>query len=94
MQPELVVIQHTDCGMARLAAPPIQQQVAQRLGLSDDEVAAMAVTDPTATVRADIQRLRQAPGAPDALVVTGLAYHVANSTIDEVVPAASLRATT
>ena len=49
MQPELVVIHHTDCGMARLATPTIQQQVAERLQLSVDEVAAMAITDPTTT---------------------------------------------
>ncbi len=93
MQPELVVMHHTDCGMARLANPPIQQQVAKRLGLSDDEVAAMAVTDPTRTVQADIERLRQTPGTPDALIVTGLVYDVGTGTIDQVVPAAPLRTT-
>jgi carbonic anhydrase len=94
MQPELVVMHHTDCGMARLASPPIQQQVAKRLGLSDDEVAAMAVTDPAASVQADIERLRQGPGTPDALVVTGLVYDVGTGTIDQVVAPAPLRATT
>ena len=94
MQPELVVIHHTDCGMARLAKPPIQQQVAQQLGLSDDEVAAMAVTDPAVTVQADIERLRQTPGAPDTLVVTGLVYDVSDGTIEQVVSPAPLRATT
>ena len=73
---QLVVIHHTDCGTARLASPPIQQQVAQRLSLSEDEVAAMAVTDPARTVQADIERLRCTPGTPDALVVTGLVYDV------------------
>ncbi len=94
MQPELVVIHHTDCGMGRLASPPIQQQVAKRLGLSDDEVSAMAVTDPTKTVQADIERLRHTPGTPDALIVTGLVYDVGNGTIGQVVPPAPLRATT
>jgi carbonic anhydrase len=93
-QSQLVVIHHTDCGMARLANPPIQQQVAKRLGLSDDEVAAMAVIDPTKTVQADIERLRQTPGTPDALIVTGLVYDVETGTIDQVVPPAPLRATT
>ncbi len=92
-QPQLVVIHHTDCGLGRLANPPIQQQVAKRLGLSDDEVAAMAVTDPTNTVQADIERLRHTPGTPDALIVTGLVYDVGTGTIDQVVPPAPLRAT-
>ncbi len=91
--PELVVIHHTDCGMARLANPPIQHQVARRLGLSNAEVAAMAVTDPIATVQADIERLRQAPGAPDALIVSGLVYDVGTGAMSQVVPAVALRAT-
>lgn len=90
----LAVIHHTDCGMARLADSTIQQQVAKRLGLSTDEVAAMAITDPTTSVRDEIERLRQTTGTPDQLVVTGLVYDVADGTITEVVPSAPLRVTT
>ena len=93
-QLQLVVIHHTDCAMGRLANPPIQQQVAKRLSLSDDEVAAMAVTDPTRTVQDDIERLRQIPGTRDALIANGLVYDVAAGKIDQVVPPAPLRATT
>lgn len=92
--PGLVVIHHTDCGMARLADPTVQKQVAERLGLTTDEVAGMAITDPTKSVRDDIERLRNTPGTPDQLVVTGLVYDVADGTITEVVPSAPLRATT
>ncbi len=93
-QLQLVVIHHNDCGMARLANPAIQQQVAKRLSLSDDEVAAMAVTDPARTVQADIERLRRTPGTPDALIVAGLVYDLGTGTIDQVAPLAPLRATT
>jgi carbonic anhydrase len=94
MQLELVVVHHTDCGMARLANPAIQQQAAERLGLSVDEVAAMAITDPAKSVQDDIERLRQTPGTPDQLVVSGFVYDVKNGTINQVVPPAPLRATT
>ncbi len=94
MQPELVIMHHTDCGMSRLANPTIQEQVASRLGLSMDDVAALAITDPTKSVQEDIERLRQAPGAPDELVVSGLVYDVSNGTLNEVVPPVPLRATT
>ena len=93
MQPELVVIHHTDCGMSRLANPAIQQQVANRLGISADEVEAMAITDPSATVQDDIELLRATPGAPDQLVVSGFVYDVSNGTLSHVVPSAPLRAT-
>ena len=93
-RPELVVIHHNDCGMSRLANPAIQEQVAKRLGLSVDEVAAMAITDPTKSVQDDVERLRQTPGTPDQLVVSGFVYDVRNGTIDQIVPPAPLRATT
>ncbi len=94
MQPELVVMHHTDCGMSRLANPAIQEQVATRLGLSIDEVAAMAITDPARTVQDDIERLRTTPGTPDQLIVSGFVYDVKNGRINQVVPSAPLRAIT
>ena len=93
-QLHLVVVHHTNCGMARLAKPPIQQEVAKRLSLSDNEVAAMAVTDPRSTVRADIERLRHLPGTLDTLIVTGLVYDVETGTIEQVLSPSPLRATT
>ena len=93
-QPELVVIHHTDCGMSRLVNPAIQEQVATRLGLGMEEVAAMAVTDPAKTVQDDVERLRNTPGTPDQLIVSGFVYDVSSGTINQVVPSAPLRATT
>ncbi len=94
MQPELVVMHHTDCGMSRLANPAIQEQVAKRLGLSVDEVAAMAINDPATSVQDDIKRLRYTPGTPAQLVVSGFVYDVSNGKINQVVPPAPLRTTT
>ena len=45
-QLELVVIHHSDCGMSRLVNPAMQEQLAAKLGVSIDEVAGMAITDP------------------------------------------------
>ena len=92
MQPELVIIHHTDCGMSRLANPTIRGQVAKRLNLGVDEVAAMAISDPTASVRSDVERLRHTLGTPDQLVVSGFVYDVRDGTINQVVPPAPLRA--
>jgi carbonic anhydrase len=92
MRLELVVVHHTDCGMARLADPAVQQQAAQRLGLTVEEVADMAITDPAASVREAIERLRATPGTPDQMVVSGLVYNVAEGTVEQVVPPAPLRA--
>jgi carbonic anhydrase len=71
MQPELIVMHHTDCGMCRLANAAIQRQVAERLGVGVDEAKAMAIIDPTASVQDDIEQLRQTPETPDHLIVSG-----------------------
>ena len=94
MQPELVIMHHTDCGMSRLGNRDIKEQVAKRPGLDVDEVAAMAITDPAKTVQDDVDRLRNTPGTPDQLVVSGFVYDVSSGTINQVVPPAPLRATT
>ena len=94
MQPELIVMHHTDCGMCRLANAAIQRQVAERLGVGVDEATAMAITDPTSSVQDDIEQLRQTPEMPDQLIVSGFVYDVKNGTINQVAPPAPLRTTT
>ena len=91
MTPQLVLIQHTDCGVSRLANPAVGGQVATKLGIGIDEVAAMAITDPGTSVGDDVERLRHTPGTPDQLVVSGFVYDVSNGIINEVVPPAPLR---
>jgi carbonic anhydrase len=87
---ELILIRHTNCGMARLAGPPVQQDVANRLGVSEEEVAALAMTDEAAAVRADIERLRSMERVPDGLVVSGHVYDVTTGLLQEVVPPVKL----
>lgn len=87
---ELILIRHTNCGMARLAGPPVQQDVAARLGLSEEKVAALAVTDEAATVRADVEQLRSLDRLPDGLVVSGHVYDVATGQLEEIVAPTTL----
>ena len=94
MQPELIVMHHTDCGMCRLANAAIQRQVAERLGVGVDEAKAMAIIDPTASVQDDIEQLRQTPETPDQLIVSGFVYDVKNGTLNQVAPPAPLRSST
>jgi carbonic anhydrase len=87
---ELILVRHTNCGMVRLAGPPVQQDVAERLGVPEEEVAALAVTDVAATVRADVERLRAMERLPDGLVVSGHVYNVATGVLEEIVPPTTL----
>lgn len=88
---ELIVVHHTNCGMARLEDPEIRTKVAERLGLDGDQVKAMAITDPAASVGASIGALRDSRAAPDQMLVSGYVYDVADGSLTEVVPPAPLR---
>ncbi len=83
-QPELLIVHHTDCGTALLAEPDAQKVMAERLGIEPDEVEAMAVVDPAESLRVDIERLRDTPGVPDQLVVSGFVYDVTNGLVSQV----------
>jgi len=82
--PEVVVVHHTDCGMARLADPQTQRALAERLAVEPSQVAALAVPDPYESVQADVERVRNAPGASESLVVAGFVYDVKTGLLVEV----------
>lgn len=86
----LVVIQHTDCGMARLAGdPPL---LAHYFQIPEAELKAKAVADPRAAVAADVALLRTIPALPADWLISGLVYNVATGLAEVVVPAAQIRA--
>jgi carbonic anhydrase len=86
---ELVLLQHTDCGMTRLTGYP--DMLSDYLGVSAQELPARFVTDPRQGVAADVDVLRGNPALPGSLVVSGLVYDVATGGVETVVPAAPLR---
>ncbi len=85
----LIVLQHTDCGITRLAGDP--DMLADYFEISKEELKAKAVTDPQAAVAADVAVLRATPALPGEWLVSGLVYNVATGLIDIVVPPAPLR---
>ncbi|MFJ8627031.1 carbonic anhydrase [Kitasatospora sp. NPDC093550] len=54
---DVAVVHHTQCGTGMLSEPAFRHDFADRTGLSDRELAARAVTDPTETVRMDVAKL-------------------------------------
>jgi carbonic anhydrase len=87
----LIVLQHTDCGITRLAGDP--DMLTNYFEISKEELAAKAVTDPRAAVTADVAMLRTIPALPGDWLVSGLVYNVATGLIDIVVPPVPLRET-
>jgi carbonic anhydrase len=79
----LVVLQHTDCGITRLAREP--DHLAPYFGVTPDKLDAKAVLDPYAAVQVDVAALKAASALPEGSTVTGLVYDVATGRAEVVV---------
>ncbi len=85
----LVVLQHTNCGITRMAQAP--DRLAPYFGIAPDELEAKAVMDPYASVKVDIAALKADPALPDGSTASGLVYDVATGRVEIVVPPTLLR---
>ena len=81
----LVVLQHTDCGIKRLADYP--EQLAEYFEIPASDLQGKAVRDPYAAVRIDVDIARRA--LPPSLLVSGVVYDVETGLIEVVVPPAT-----
>ncbi len=86
----LIVMQHTDCGMARLAGDPAK--LAHYFQIQEGELKAKAVSDPRAAVAVDVAALRAIPALPGGWLISGLVYDVATGLVEIVVPTVPIRA--
>jgi carbonic anhydrase len=87
----LILLQHTDCGILGCYkhAP---EMLAKHMGVAPDGLDALAITDPYKGVAVDVAALKANPRLSSALVVSGLVYDVATGKVETVVPPAPLRA--
>jgi carbonic anhydrase len=90
---ELVLVQHTDCGITHLLGPEHRELLATFLGVTVDGLAGLAPDDPYRGIRVDIDLLAANPLVPAALAVTGLVYDVATGRAEVVERRAPLRPT-
>ena len=86
----LVVLQHTDCGITRLAGET--DMLTRYFQTKDGELGKKAVNDPRAAVAADVALLRTIPALPGDWFVSGLVYDVATGLVEIAVPPARIRA--
>ena len=85
----LIVLQHTDCGITRLANDPTL--LTRYFQIPDGELKTKAVSDPRAAVAVDVASLRAIPALPGEWLVSGLVYDVATGLVEIVVPPAPIR---
>jgi carbonic anhydrase len=84
---EVAVVHHTQCGAGRLADPGFRRRAAAASGLDEAALAATAVADPHATVRADVERLLASALRPARVSVSGHVFDLATGRITTVVDA-------
>lgn len=88
---ELVLMQHTDCGIGHFTGPDQRDGLAAFLGCAVDELDGKCVTDPYAAVRVDIDVLAANALVPGTLSVTGVVYDVESGRVELVERRAPLR---
>jgi carbonic anhydrase len=85
----IIVLQHTDCGITRLAGDPAM--LTHYFQIQEAELKTRAVTDPRAAVAVDVALLRAIPALPGEWLVSGLIHDVATGFVEVVVPPARIR---
>jgi carbonic anhydrase len=85
----IVVLQHTDCGITRLANDPAL--LTRYFQIPEGELKTKAISDPRAAVAVDVALLRAIAGLPDEWLVSGLVYDIATGLASIVVPPAPIR---
>jgi carbonic anhydrase len=86
----IILLQHTDCGITRLAGDPAM--LARYFQIQERELKTKTVLDPHAAVTADVALLRAIPALPGPWLLSGLVYDVATGLVEVVVPPAPIRA--
>jgi carbonic anhydrase len=85
----LIVLQHTDCGITRLAGDPAM--LTHYFQIPQGELETKAVTDPRAAIAVDVALLRAIPALPGKWLLSGLMYDVSTGLVEVVVPPAPIR---
>src|SRR5580700_7680029 len=79
----LIVLQHTDCGITRLAGDPAM--LARYFQIQEPELKAKSVADPRTAIAVDVAVFRAVQGLPGDWLISGLVYDVATGLVEIVV---------
>ena len=78
---EVAVVHHTQCGTGALADDEFRSRYARRIDADADSLRTVAVLDPDATVRTDVERLRAARSISERVAISGHVYDVASGEV-------------
>ena len=80
----VIVLQHTDCGITRLAQE--SAILTQYFQVEEPDLKSKAILDPRAAVAEDVAILRTVPGLSPDWLLSGLVYDIATGQIEIVIP--------
>lgn len=86
---ELILLHHTDCGVARLA--PQESLLADYFEIPVEELGEKQVADPAKAIESDLQALRACALLPDDLIVSGLVLDVESGAVRQTAAPGPLR---
>ena len=81
---EIVVIHHTDCGMATFTNADLAAKIQDDLGVDVGDRDFLPFTDLEQSVRDDVATLRQSELIPQDITITGAIYDVTTGALREV----------
>jgi carbonic anhydrase len=82
---EVVVIQHTDCGMLTFKNEDLHSKLADERGTDASDIDFLPFPDLSANLREDVERIRSNPHLDPAVTVSGYVYDVDTGALTEVV---------
>ena len=80
---EVVIVQHTDCGMGKYSDDDIRSKVRNDLGADSGDMPFLTFTDVEASVREDVDFLRASPLIAPDVTVRGYVYDVKTGRLAE-----------
>jgi carbonic anhydrase len=86
---EVAVVHHTQCGTGFLADPGFRHQAMEATGVPEAALEASVVTDPYATVRADVESLLASPRLSAKVSVSGHVYNIATGRLSTILDAST-----
>ncbi len=84
---EVVVIQHTDCGMMTFKNEDLVAKVREELGADASHMDFLPFSDLEQSVRDDVRKLRDSDLIPDDITLVGAVYDVERGEVREVLRA-------
>lgn len=81
---EILVINHTDCGMLTFEEAAVQRELSKQFGADASHLKLHPFKDLHENVRAQVEKIRSSPFIPKDIPVRGFIYHVESGKLEPV----------